>query len=67
MATESLLSRWLTARRRASSDWRGNGQRFELAVQFFPEPVDAVELSFGFGILDARGARAALGGRRLRR
>src|SRR3954453_4522493 len=39
--------------RRASSSCRSNGEGFELAVQFFPELVGAVELPFGFGVLDA--------------
>src|SRR5215212_6687391 len=39
--------------RRESSDRRGHRQRFKLAVQFFPMLVCAVELSFGFGILDS--------------
>src|SRR5215208_263860 len=38
---------------RASSGWRGDGERFELTIQCFPELVGAVELLFCFGVLDA--------------
>ncbi len=55
MATGSLVSRLADSAVVAfHADWRGDGQRFELAVQFFPEPVGAVELSFSVGILDAQ-------------
>src|SRR5215212_610933 len=40
--------------RLASSRCRSNREGFELAVQFFPELVGAVELPFGFGVLDAK-------------
>src|SRR5215213_10253660 len=41
------------SRPRSSSCWRGDGKRFELTVQFFPELVRAIQLPLGFGILDA--------------
>src|SRR5215217_2941327 len=37
--------------RRASSSWCGDGKRFKLAVQFFPQLVGAVEVPFGLRIL----------------